>query len=280
MRKLQGFWRTGLHHGTAVTVTAVFLLPLFWMLVTSVRQPGLPPQRTVEWLPESIRWQNYADLFVMMPTARYIVNSLKVIAVAVPVTLFIASTAGFGMSQLASAWRRRLFLGSAVLLMIPGTAVWMFRFQILQWLGLIDSLWALIIPAFAASNPLFVLLFYWTYRQVPASIFESARLDGADALTVWWQMARPLARPTAVGVIILTFVMYWNDFIAPVLYIYDAQLYTLPLGIQILKQLEYGNWPYLMAGSVVMMLPIIFLFILLQRAFLHNISLANLFERN
>ncbi len=268
------------HHIAAISVTLLFLLPLLWMVVMSLRDPALPPPRTIEWWPSDPHWSNYADVFDMLPMARYIVNSILVIIVALPVTVITASWAGFGMSQLPTKPRRFLFLLSAVMLMIPGTAVWIFRFQILQMLGLIDSLWALIIPAFAASSPLFVLLYYWSYRQIPVNIFESARLDGSNAFTLWRRMAQPLARPTTVGVTILAFVLYWNDFVTPVLYIYDTDLYTLPIGLQILKQFESDSWPYLMAGSVITIVPIILLFILLQRSFLNNLSLSNLFDRN
>lgn len=272
--------KTIAHHTAAFSVTLLFLLPLLWMVVMSLRNPALPPPRTIEWWPSDPHWSNYSDIFNILPLARYIGNSFLLIAVALPVTVLTASWAGFGMSQLPHKPRRFLFLLSAVMLMVPGTAVWIFRFQILQTFGLIDSLWALIIPAFAASSPLFVLLYYWSYRQIPANIFESARLDGGSAFTLWRRMAQPLARPTTVGVTILTFVLYWNDFVTPVLYIYNTDLYTMPIGLQILKQYESDSWPYLMAGSVVTIVPIILLFILLQRSFLNNLSLATLFERN
>ena len=273
-------FKTIAHHTAAVSVTGLFLLPLLWMVVMSLRDPALPPPRTIAWWPSDPHWRNYVDIFNIVPLGRYVWNSVLIIIVALPVTVITASWAGFGMSQLPYRPRRVLFLLSAVMLMIPGTAVWIFRFQILQILGLIDSLWALIIPAFAASSPLFVLLYYWSYRQIPVSIFESARLDGGNAFTLWRQMAQPLARPTTVGVTILAFVLYWNDFVTPVLYIYDTDLYTLPIGLQILNQFESDSWPYLMAGSVVTIIPIILLFILLQRHFLNNLSLSNLFDRN
>jgi multiple sugar transport system permease protein len=200
--------------------------------------------------------------------------------VAVPLTLFISSLAGFGISQMPDKPRRQLVYLSIALVIVPAAAVWLFRFQILQWLGLFDTLWALVLPAFTGSNPLFVLLFYWTFRRIPGEMFEAARLDGATAVTVWWRLALPLSRPTIVAVTVLTFVMYWSDFISPVLFIFDPQKYTLPVGLQILNQLDRTNWPLLMAGAVVMTLPIIFMFILLQRYFLHDMSLSNLFDKN
>jgi multiple sugar transport system permease protein len=125
-----------------------------------------------------------------------------------------------------------------------------------------------------------VLLFYWSFRRIPPEIFEAARLEGANPLLIWWRIALPLARSTSVGVIVLTFVMYWSDFINPVLYLYRPETYTLPVGLQILKQLDATNWPLLMAGAAFMTAPIVVLFVFLQRHFLSDMSLGELFERN
>ena len=271
--------RRALPHLAGLAVTALFALPLYWALVASLRQPGLPPQAGVEWWPASAHWSNYVDIFRLVPLARYIGNSLLVVAVALPLTLLTASLAGFAMSQLPGLARRRLFAASIALLMIPGLSVWLFRYHILSWLGLIDTLWALIVPAFAASSPLFVLLFYWTFWRVPAEVYESARLDGAGALAVWRRIAQPLAWPTTAAVAILTFAMYWSDFTSPVLYIFRPQLYTLPIGLQLLKQLDATNWPLLMAAAAVMALPVVLLFLFLQRFFLHDLSLGSVLDR-
>lgn len=150
-------WR----HLLAAGISFLFLLPLYWMLVSSLREPGLPPPRTIEWWPPDPQWRNYLELFDLLPMARYLRNSLLVVAAAVPLTLLTASLAGFSLSQLPEKPRRQVLNWSVAFLLIPASAIWLFRFQILRWLGLIDSLWALIIPAFAASSPLFVLLYFW-----------------------------------------------------------------------------------------------------------------------
>jgi len=272
--------RAGLHHSIAVVVTILLLLPLFWALIASLRAVGAPPPNTIEWWPRDANFQNYSQIFEVLPVGRYLINSLIVVGLAIPITIVTASLAGFSIAQLPSRTQRYLLFFSIAVMMIPAASVWLARFQILRWLGLIDSLWALVAPAFAASNPLFVLLFYWTFRRIPAEMFEAARLDGASALSVWWRLALPVARPTATGVALLTFVMYWSDFISPVLYIFDPKWYTLPVGLQILKQLDATNWPLLMAGAVLMTIPVILLFGFLQRFFFHDLSIAGLFDRN
>jgi len=260
------------YHLAGLACAAVFVLPFFWAVVASLRQPGQPPSRTVEWWPNPANWDNYAELFRVVPMGRYALNSLIVVAIAVPVTLLVAGLAGFALSQLGAAWRRRLVTVSVVLMLIPGMAVWTFRFHILHWLGLVDTLWALIVPSVAGGSPLFVLLFYWACWRIPSGLYESARLDGAGAWTVWWRIAWPLVRPTVAAVAVLAFALYWGDFTTPVLYIFRPELYTLPIGLQLLRQMDVTNLPLLMAGSVLMTVPVVVLFLLVQRLFLRNLT--------
>ncbi len=249
-------------------------------MTASLRQPGLAPPVTVEWWPTNAHWDNFTEVFRAVPMARYLKNSLIVVGTAVPLTLITASLAGFSMAQMPDKARRRLLAVSVAYLVVPAASIWMFRFQILQVLGLVDTLWALILPAFAASSPLFVLLFYWTFRRIPSELIEAGRLDGANAWAIWRRLALPLARPTTIAVTILAAVLYWNDFVSPVLYIYRPELYTAPIGLQILKQVDSVNWPLLMAAAVLLTLPVAVLLIILQRVFLNNLSLAETMERN
>lgn len=279
----RNFWissRPALRRLAGLALAGLFVLPFYWALVASLRQPGLPPLPSVEWWPAAPQWDNYPAIFRLLPFGRYLLNSLIVVTVAVPLTLLTASLAGFGMALLPRRERRRLLLFSVALLLVPASAVWLFRYQIFSRLGLLDSLWALIAPAFAGSSPLFVLLFYWTFRSVPAEVYEAARLDGAGAWTCWRLVGLSLARPTLLAVVVLSFLLYWSDFTGPVLYIFDSQRYTLAVGLQILKQYDQTNTPLLMAGAVLMTVPIVALLMVFQQRLFHGLSLANLFGRN
>lgn len=271
--------RSGLHIAAVLLVILLFMLPLWWMIVASLRPIGLPPPKTIEWWPSDPQWRNYAEIFRQVPLARYALNSLLVVIVAVPMTLLTASLAGFGLSQLRQPWRSRLLILTIALMMIPSPAVWLFRYQLLRWLGLLTSLWSLILPSFAAGSPLLVLLFYWTFQRSPVELYEAARVEGADAWTTWREIAVPMARPTVAAVTVLAFALYWNDFTNPVLYLYRPSTYTLPVGLQILKQLDATNWPLLMAGAVVVTLPMALLFLLMQPLFLSDNALSDLLDK-
>ncbi len=271
--------RRGVRIAATLLVIGVFLMPLWWMIVASLRPVGLPPPRTIEWWPVEARWENYAEIFRQVPLGRYALNSVLVVVVAVPLTLLTASLAGFGISQLRSPWRNRLLIFAIALMMVPSPAVWLFRYQLLRWLGMLTSLWSLVLPAIAAGSPLLVLLFYWTFQRNPPELYEAARVEGADAWTTWLKIAMPIARPTTAAVLVLAFALYWNDFTNPVLYLYRPSTYTLPVGLQILKQLDATNWSLLMAGAVVVTLPMVVLFLVLQPLFLSDNALSELLDK-
>ncbi len=262
-----------------LAVAFVFVLPLLWMVVVSLRPVGLPPPRTVEWWPRDPQWNNYVEIFRQVPMARYLLNSVLVVAVSVPLTLLTSSLGGFGLSQLREPWRNRLVIATVFLLMVPPSAVWLFRYQMLSWTGMLTTLWSLILPAFAGGGPLLVLLFFWTFRRTPTEMYEAAQLEGASAWTAYRCLAMPMARPTTAAVIVLAFMMFWNDFTNPVLYLYRPQTYTLPIGVQILKQLDSTNWPLLMAGATFMTIPVVILFLVLQPLFLSDNSIDSLLEK-
>ncbi|NJK78766.1 MAG: carbohydrate ABC transporter permease [Chloroflexaceae bacterium] len=259
--------RRVLYHLGALLVVVLFVLPLYWMLMASLRQPGQPPPRTIEWLPNPAVWANYAAIFELAPLATALVNSVLVVLVAVPLTILTASGAGFAMARLNGRLQRGTVLLSIVLLMIPAVALWLPRLVLYRYLGLLDTLAALILPALMGSSPFFVLLFYWTFRRISPELFAAATLDGAGNLALWWRIGLPLARPTMLVVGVLSAMLYWGDFVSPLLYIRSESRYTLPVGVVVLRQMDITNWPLLMAAATLLSIPAVVLFLLVQHWF-------------
>jgi multiple sugar transport system permease protein len=268
MKSRAGRW-AGLaaEHAASLAAAFVFVLPLVWMVATSLRPPGPPPLK-LELLPEQLTLSNYQRIFELVPLGTQAANSLMVAAAAVIVTLATASGAGLAMALAAPRWRRRWAAAALGLLLVPVGAVWLPRFVLFTGLHLTDTYGALLAPALMGSSPLFVLLFYWAYRRVPAEVFESARLDGAGPLALWRWVALPLSGPTATAVAVLTFWLYWSDFMDPLLYLKSPTLYTLPIGVRLLQQLNHSNWPLLMAAAVVATAPAVAVFVVVQRFWL------------
>jgi len=247
---------------------ALLLLPLVLLVSTSLRPLGRPLSRDLEWLPRPAAWSNYPAVFEVIDLWRFAANSALVVAAAVPLTIVVASWAGFAMAQLPRTWRLRLTLLSFAALMVPFTAVWLTRFLLFKEVGLLDSRLALIVPALGGTSPFYVLLFLWTFLRIPPDLTDAARLDGAGPLRVWAGIALPLARPTVVAVGILAFVAYWSNFVDPLLLIRSPERMTLPYALSLLHQLDRTNWPLLMAGTALVTAPVLLVFLLAQRFFL------------
>jgi multiple sugar transport system permease protein len=178
------------------------------------------------------------------------------------------------------AGARRWLVGLAiVLLMIPSTAVWLPRYVLFTSIGIIDTYLALFAPAIMGTKSLFVLMFYWTFRRVPLEIFESARLDGANALTIWRRIALPAALPTTLAVLLLAFTHYWSDFVDPLLFLKSEERYTLAIGLRMLQQMDITNWSLLLAAVVVMIAPVLVVYLALQQFIREGVRLHDLVRR-
>jgi multiple sugar transport system permease protein len=261
----------GIRHLIIIPIVALFLLPLVWMITTSLRATGQPPPLTIDWVPSDPVWENYGQVSDLVDFWRFALNSLFVVSLAVPLTVLIGSWAGFSLSQLPQLWRLRLTALSFVALMTPLTAIWLTRFLIYKEFGLIDNRLSLVVPALIATSPFYVLLFMWTFLRVPSEIFDAARLDGAGAFRTWAGIAMPLATPTIMAVAVLSFAYHWSAFIEPLIYIQSTDKLTLQTGLKALATLDRTNWPVLMAGAVMVTAPVVLVFLLMQRAFLREV---------
>jgi multiple sugar transport system permease protein len=273
VRRGSGIARIG-RSALLVAVTAVFLLPLLWVVAASLRAPDLPPPRAIEWIPSPVSTAAWGRLFALLPFVRYLGNSLLVAGIAVPLSLAVASMAGFAISQLSGPARGALVVVCLVLLLVPVTALWLTRFLLFNAAGITDTPLALIAPAAMGGSPLFVLLYAWAFRRIPSELIETARLEGAGAITTWWRIGLPLTVPTSVAVAVLCFLQFWGDFISPTLYLRSGHWVTLTAGLRQLEQLDRSDWSVLMAGAVLLAAPAVLLFAVAQRRFLRDDRLA------
>jgi multiple sugar transport system permease protein len=254
----------------ATLVAVVFLLPLWFMASGSLREPGTAPPRSPELIPRPASLESYDRAFELVDLARYTVNSLVVAALTVPPAVLFASWAGFALLLIAGRARAVLIALSFAALMVPITALLVPRFTLFRWLGLTDSWVPLVAPALMGLSPFYVLLFYWSFRRLPAELFEAARLEGTSPFFMWRRFAMPLVRPVTVAIALLAFIASWGNFLDPLIYLFDADLYTLPLGLRSLEVLDRTNYPVLLAAGVVATVPVVVAFLVAQRYFLHE----------
>jgi multiple sugar transport system permease protein len=254
----------------ALVVIVLFSAPLVIMLPGSLRKPGLPPPRTPELLPDPVVFSNYERAVDLVGLGRATVNSLLVAAIAVPLSVLVASWAGFALAQLSRRLARALIAASFVALMVPLTALLLPRFAIFRTVGLTDTYVPLIAPALVATSPLYVLVYYVAFRQLPRDLWDACRLEGMSPLRTWRRVAMPLVRPVTAAVAALAFVLTWANFLDPLVYVYRRELFTLPLALRSLAQLDPTNYPLLLAGAVIATAPVVAVFLVAQRWFLHE----------
>ncbi len=253
----------------------LFLLPLFWMIVTSLKPVTevavFPP--TV--LPQVWKWSNYAEAFRAIPFARYFVNS-SIIAVGSTVGAVVSNfLIAYGFSRIQWRGRDTVFMIVLATIFIPFPVTMIPLVVVFSKLHWINTYLPLIVPSFF-GNAFFIFLLRQFLMQLPMELSEAARIDGASELQVMRQIILPLAKPALTVVAIFSFINAWNDFLGPLLYLQDERLYTLAIGLQAFRSTHDVQITLLMAASTLAVLPIIVLFLIFQRSFIDGITTGTL----
>lgn len=254
----------------AVLVVVVFAPLLLLLLAGSLRQPGLPPPQAPQFVPDPLSAEGYARAVRLGGLGRATLNSLLVAAVAVPVSVVVASLAGFALARLPGRVTGVVVALSLVALMVPATALLVPRFAVFRVLGLTDTLGSLVAPALLGTTPLYPLVYYLAFRALPRELYDTCRLADLSPLRTWWRMALPMVRPVTAAIAALTYVLTWSNFLDPLVYLYDRELFTLPLALRSLATLDPTNFPVFLAGAVLATAPALVVFWFAQRRFLHR----------
>lgn len=249
------------------------------MALGALHEPGRPPPVGFELLPDAPSLAAFERAAALVPLWQQLLNSLTVVAIAVPLTVVCASMAGFAMTRLHGRAHAVAVGFTLVCLTIPLAALWVPRFAIFRSLGVLDTYVPLVAPALVGTTPLLVLLCYWSARGISADLVDAARLAGLGPFRVWWRVVVPLTRPTLLAVAALAFVVHWSNFVEPLLYLFDTAKATLPIGMSSLRQLGPTDVPVLLAGAVVATIPPVVAFALVQRRFLNETRSAGWFGR-
>lgn len=255
-------------------VSAVFLFALVFLVLGALRAPGAPPPTGLELLVPAISGAGFTRAFELVDFGRQLVNSGIVALLAVPLSVLVASWAGFAATRLSPRGRRLVVGGSLVALIVPLSALWVPRFVLFSKLGLVDTYVPLVAPALMATSPLYVLLYFWSFSRLPPDLVDAARLEGLGLFAIWRRVAAPLVRPTTFAVGALAFVFHWSNFVDPLLYLNDPSLFTAPLGLRQLKDLGPTDFSTLLAAALVVTLPGALAFGAIQHRFLSDVRAA------
>ncbi|MFN8375893.1 MAG: carbohydrate ABC transporter permease [Anaerolineae bacterium] len=264
-----------LGYATLIAVAAVFVLPLYWMLATALKGAqqtfDIPPT----WIPNPIEWQNFVSVFQEVPFDRFIFNTFFLVGMNILGELFAVTLVAYGFARLRFPGRSILFLLMLSTLMIPYHVTLVPRFILFSKLGWINTYLPLIVPAFTGSSFLIFLVRQYM-MSIPFDLDEAAYIDGANWFDVFWRIILPLSRPALVLVVVFTFVGTWNDFLQPLIYLNDPQLFTVSLGLSFFQGTRETNWNLLMAGSLMATIPPLLLFFFAQRQLIGGIAIEGL----
>jgi multiple sugar transport system permease protein len=255
----------------------LMLLPFVWMLSTSLKTPSSVFVYPPEWVPNPVQWSNYTDVVRVMPFLRYLLNTTVVASSITFLHLAISSLAAYAFARLHFPGRNRLFLLYLATLMVPGQVTLIPNFVIVKYLGWIDTYQALIIPQLFTAFGTFLLRQF--FLTIPRELEDAARIDGASAFGIYWRIVLPLSGPALATLGVFTFTAQWNNFLWPLIVINDEQMRTLTVGLRALVGQFTVQYPLLMAGSVISLLPMIIVFLLAQRFFVRGIALTGLAGR-
>ncbi|HEV2782712.1 MAG TPA: carbohydrate ABC transporter permease [Actinophytocola sp.] len=242
------------------------------MMLGSVQRPLQPPPDGLDLWPDPAEWSNYPAVSRFLPLARLLLNSVLLVAVAVPVTVVVTSMAGLAIVTARGRLRRWLLGVSVLMLLVPAAALWVPRVVLLRDLGLADTRLTVALLALAGTTPFYVLLFALAYSRIPASLLEAATLEGLSPYAVWRRVALPLARPAAVAVAALSGLYYWSTFMDPLILVSSPDHWPVALGLRSLSELEAALYPIYLAAAVIVTAPALLAFGIAQRSFFSSVE--------
>ncbi len=256
-------------NGTLLVLACLSLLPLLWMLSVSFMPAGEASRFPPPLLPSSLTFDNYTALFQRIGMGRYFANSLVVAGAATTLSVLINAAAGYAFAKLRFAGRDGLFKLLLAALVIPAQVAMLPLFLLMKQLGLVDSLGGVVVPALASVFGIFLVRQY--ARSIPDELLEAARIDGASELRIFVSIVLPILRPVLITLAIFTFMASWNDFMWPLIVLTSDEHFTLPIALASLSREHIQDVEMMMAGAVVTVLPVLLLFLLLQRHYIRGL---------
>lgn len=266
-----------LRHAALIAATIVFLIPLYWMVISSLKENQMVFSNPIVWFPNPLRWQNYPEAFNYpgFPFLKFLWNSTYYSGMVTIGTIISCSMAGYAFARLRYPGRDLVFTLTLGSLMIPGIVIFIPVFIIFKQIGWLGSYKPLIVPAFF-GNAFFIFMMRQFFNAMPEELADAARVDGAGEFMIFWRIMLPLVRPALIVMAVFTFLWTWHDFFGPLIYLSNQDQYPLSLGLYAFRNRRTTEWALTMAGAMLSTFPLIVLFFFAQRYFLEGIKMTGL----
>ncbi|MBY5901496.1 carbohydrate ABC transporter permease [Rhizobium leguminosarum] len=261
-------------YAIVIAVTLIMLMPFAWMLSASLKLSRDVFAFPIEWIPSEPQWHNYVDIWTKIPLALFIYNTSKLTIIVTLLQLLTSSFAAYAFAKLNFPYKNTLFLGYIATIAMPWQVYMVPQFLLMREFGLNNTHLALIcLQAFTAFG---VFLMRQFYMSIPTELCEAARIDGMNEYQIWARIMLPLSKPALSTLTIFTFVTTWNDFLGPMIYLTKTELKTVQIGLRMFISQYSAEYGLIMAASVVALIPVLVVFLSLQRFFVEGIASTGL----
>jgi multiple sugar transport system permease protein len=272
MRKIQKkeIVLTGVSYLLLIIIAIVMLIPFVWMLSSSLKLNKDVFVFPIRWIPQNPRWRNYVDIWTKIPLLKFVLNTVKLSVIVTVLQLLSSSFAAYAFAKLRFPARRALFLGYIATIAVPWQAYMVPQFIMMRTLGLNNTHLSInFLQAFSAFG---VFMMKQFYESIPDELREAARIDGLSEYGTWLRIMLPLSLPALSTLTIITFVNTWNDFLGPLIYLTRTDLKTIQIGLRSFISQYSSEYGLIMAASVVALIPVLVIFLSLQRYFVQGVA--------
>ncbi|WP_082053718.1 carbohydrate ABC transporter permease [Gordoniibacillus kamchatkensis] len=263
-------------YAALLLISAMFIIPFVWLLRSSLMDLSqiftMPP----EWIPKPFHWDNFHRALTIVPFGTFFTNTLIIVVSVLVGTVVTSSIAAFGFSRIQWKGRDTVFGILMSSMMLPAAVTLIPSFLGWKMLGLYDTYYPLIVPAYFGGGIFNIFLLRQFYLTIPRDFDEAAFVDGATYFQIYMRIIMPLSRSVLIVVALFSFLGSWNDFMGPLIYVKSDSLFTLALGLQMFQGTYTAQWDLLMAASAAVVLPCVIVFLIGQRYFLEGITLTGL----
>ncbi len=259
----------------ASVLAVIAAFPFLWMLSTSLKDRRQALQLPPVWIPDPLILSTYTELFRLLPFGTFFTNSLKIAILVTVGRIVFCSLAGYGFARFNFKGKNLMFAVLLAALMIPPQITIIPLYVGYRSVGWLDTHWPLIIPGIFA-NTFSTFLMRQFFATIPRELDEAARIDGCSSLGILWHILLPLSKPALATLAIFSFMTTWNDFFGPVVFLSSQANYTVPVGLSFFQDAYSAEYPLLMAGAVLALLPIVLVYLFAQKYFTEGIALTGI----
>ncbi|MDR1444243.1 MAG: carbohydrate ABC transporter permease [Treponema sp.] len=250
-----------------------FIMPYYWMIVTSLKGTVELRSAPPTLFPHEIHFEHYGEAVRFIPFFRYMMNSLIIVVFSVIGAIFSNSLVGYGFSRINWPGREKVFLIVIATMFIPFPVVLVALFDIFAKFHLVNTYFPLIIPAYT-GQALYIFMMRQYLLTIPKEISDAGFIDGANEFEIFYRLIVPLMKPVVAVVAIFTALGSWNDFLGPLIYLTRQEMYTLSIGLQFFRSQHEVEYSLLMAASTLVALPVVVIFLCFQRFFVEGITMG------